>query len=108
MKSLNFAIEFKTTSIIKIANDEIDQVNIGDSTLGYISIKGDIVTPFTAAGELPETHCKGCAAEALFSSLTGIPVDSVNIAEAVNSHRRSPVEGLIMSALLAAASRSAH
>lgn len=104
MKSLNFAVEFKSNAVIVMSEHEVRHISIGDNTLGFIAINKDVITPFTAAGELAEVDCVTCAAKALFSAHTGIPRDDISLAEA-EEKRPSPIGGMLMAAMMQAALR---
>ena len=101
MESLNFAVEFKSDVVIKMADREVHQISISGNTIGYIAINDETVTPFTAAGECPEVDCVTCAEKALFSAHTGVPVEDVELAKTVNK-RDSFFEGAVMAALMKA------
>lgn len=99
MRSLNFAVEFSSSVIIKMSDHEVRQIDVGDSTLGYIAINGETITPFTARGEMPEADCLACAARAIFASDTGISADQIAIAEAEKVNTQM-VKSAIISALM--------
>ncbi len=107
MESLNFAVEFKSDVVIKMADREIRQISIAGNTIGYIAINNETVTPFTAAGECPEVDCVTCAAKTIFSAHTGVPVEGVELAKAGNK-RDSLFEGAIMAALMKSAMNSSR
>jgi hypothetical protein len=98
MKSLSFAVEFKSSVVIMMSEKEVRHISIGDATLGFIAINKDVITPFTAAGELVEV---ACAAKALFSAHTGIPCDDISLAEA-EEKRSSQIGGMLMAAMMQA------
>jgi hypothetical protein len=102
MESLNFAVEFKSDVVIKMADREVRQISIAGNTIGYIAINGDVITPFTAAGECSEVDCISCAAKALFSTHTGLPSENVELAKA-EGQRGQLFEGTVMAALMKAA-----
>lgn len=104
MKSLNFAVEFKSSVVIMMSDKEVRHISIGDATLGFIAINKDVITPFTAAGELVEVDCVACAAKALFSAHTGIPCDDISLAEA-EEKRSSQIGGMLMAAMMQASLR---
>lgn len=107
MESLNFAVEFKSDVVIKMADREIRQVSIAGNTIGYIATNGEVITPFTAAGECPEVDCSSCAAKALFSMYTGVPSENIDLAK-FQSKGDSIFEGAIMAALMKSAMNSSR
>lgn len=89
----SFQVKFNVQNIVATDNCRIDHISIGQETIGYVAINGDIkkpdadllVTPFTEAGELPEADCPSCAAKTLFVARTGVPFELVSTSGSVGA-----------------------
>ncbi|HDT2074315.1 TPA: hypothetical protein RCG84_000422 [Enterobacter roggenkampii] len=103
-----FTVTFSAVNFFKSEVCEVTEIFIGKQSIGFIAENSDpeqnhaapIVTPFTPAGLMDESHCVGCAAEQLFASHTGVPSDVIGITA---SSDRSPLAALLMAGVLSAA-----
>lgn len=106
-----FAVNFEVVTVIETNKCKIDQIFIGDQSIGYVAINANnadefgkpTITPFTADGEMKQEHCPSCAAEALFSSWTFFPAELISTGRVESMS--SPLESLLMVAALKSAMR---
>lgn len=104
-----FTVNFDAKNIFKSEVCEVTEILIANQTIGFIAENTDpespssnpVVTAFTEAGLVKETHCVGCAAQELFAVHTGLPFDVLGIS--ANQSERSPLAALLMAGVLNAA-----
>lgn len=106
-----FIVGFKFLKIVDYPGRETLAVYTSDILIGFIStldVNGEkTITPFTAAGELTEAHCKYCAAKALFANHFSIPrytFECVSF-ELKNNTAEQNMKGLLTDLALASLSR---
>ncbi|MDN8598658.1 hypothetical protein Q0A17_04375 [Citrobacter sp. S2-9] len=104
-----FTVNFVAKNIFKSEVCEVTEILIAKQSIGFIAENTDpespssrpVVTAFTVAGLVNESHCIGCAAQELFSVHTGLPSDVLGIS--ANESERSPLAALLMAGVLSAA-----
>ncbi|MFG6076961.1 hypothetical protein [Erwinia sp. OPT-41] len=103
MKTKIFAVKFDAEKLIEMSDRAVFVITVNKEVIGYVAKNETglerIFTPFTADGELSESHCIACAAEELFAHYSGLPREAFNAAD--TEEEPNPIASLLIAALAA-------
>ena len=103
MKTKIFAVKFAIEDVINMSGRAIYAITVNKKIIGYIAKNEtgleQVITPFTATGELSESHCLYCAAGDLFACYSGVPREAFDAADA--QEEPQPLDSLLITVMAA-------